>query len=387
MEEFQNMRKILMEQLEDSGELSDEEIQDRIDRLVVAEGKKRKLTLVKKQELSRELFCSVRKLDILQELMEDDEVTEIMVNGYRDIFAERKGQVSRWKKQFTSQEKLEDVIQQIVGRCNRVVNEQNPIVDARLADGSRVNVVLKPVALNGPILTIRRFPSEAITMKHLIRWGSLTAQAGAFLQELVEKKYSILISGGTSTGKTTFLNALSGCIPKDERIITIEDSAELMIQGIDNLVRLEAKTATIAGGTEITIRDLIKTALRMRPARIIVGEVRGGEAVDLLAALNTGHPGSLSTIHANSCRDMIGRLETMVLMGVSIPLEAVKKQIASGIDIIVQLERDVKGVRKVCEIAEIAGMENGEIRVESLYLRNAQGTLAPVGELRKKTQL
>ena len=256
------------------------------------------------------VFYSVRRLDVLQELLEDAGITEIMVNGYQHIFVERNGRIERYGKSFTSAEKLEDVIQQIVGRCNRVVNEQNPIVDARLENGDRVNVVMKPVALNGPILTIRRFPEQAVTMEFLVSIGSITKEAAEFLQALVRTRYSMMIGGATGSGKTTFLNALSAYIPKGERIITIEDNAELQIQGVENLVRLEAKEANLESGTEITIRDLIRAALRMRPNRVIIGEVRGAETFELLSALNTGHAGSLSTAHANSVKDMISRLET-----------------------------------------------------------------------------
>lgn len=387
MKEFLQIQDLLIERLNQTGQMNENQIQEIIDEVVLEEGKKKCFTVREKQKLSRELFCSVRKLDVLEEALEDPTVTEIMVNGFQNIFLERHGKTERWDKQFSSAEKLDDVIQQIVGQCNRAVNEQNPIVDARLADGSRVNVVMKPVALNGPILTIRRFPEEAVTMQDLIAWGSITEEAAEFLKTLVENRYSILISGGTSTGKTTFLNALSGFIPPDERIITIEDSAELMIQGIDNLVRLETKTATIEGGTEITIRDLIRTALRMRPARIIVGEVRGGEAADLLNVLNTGHPGSFSTLHANSSRDMISRLETMVLMGITIPLEAIRHQIVSGVNIIIQLERDREGRRKVLEITEILGLENGEIQVQNIFERPQNGELERVRELYRSEQI
>ena len=274
----EQIRKRLMEELEQGTEYTDEEVLELIDRIVLEEGRKRRLTIREKEELRKDLFSSVRKLDVLQELMDDPEISEVMVNGYQKIFYEKNGRLQRWERHFSSSERLEDVIQQIVGRANRAVNEGSPIADARLPDGSRVNVVLPPAALDGPILTIRRFPEEPVTMEKLIALGSLTKEAADFLRDLVEARYSILIGGGTSTGKTTFLNALSGYIPADERIITIEDNAELQIQGIDNLVRLEARTANIEGSREISIRDLIRSALRMRPDRIIVGEVRGAEA-------------------------------------------------------------------------------------------------------------
>ena len=284
-ETFQSLRMLLMEKLDLARELTDEEILEEIDTLILERMRDSCLSLKEKVQLRQELFHSVRKLDVLQELIEDETVTEIMVNGPDAIFVERAGKLSRWEKTFTSGEKLEDVIQQIVGKCNRVVNESMPIVDARLENGARVNAVVRPVALNGPILTIRRFPDTPITMEKLIALGSLPAECAEFLKTLVRARYSMVIGGGTGSGKTTFLGALSNFIPSDERLITIEDNAELKIQGIENLVRLEAKMANTEGATAVTIRDLIKTALRMRPDRIVVGEVRGGEAVDMLQAL------------------------------------------------------------------------------------------------------
>lgn len=366
-ENFQILRKLLMEKLDLSRELSDEEILDMIDELILNKMHETCISLKEKVQLRQELFYSVRKLDVLQELVEDETVTEIMVNGPDAIFIERDGKLSRCSNRFTSREKLEDVIQQIVGRCNRVVNESMPIVDARLDNGARVNAVIRPVALNGPILTIRRFPSHPITMEKLISLGSITRECADFLSALVKAKYSMVIGGGTGSGKTTFLGALSEYIPEDERLITIEDNAELKIQGISNLVRLEAKMANREGGTSIEIRDLIKTALRMRPDRIIVGEVRGGEAVDMLQALNTGHEGSLSTAHANSSRDMLSRLETMTLMGVELPLEAIRRQIASGVDILIHLGRMRDKSRKVLEITEVCGFEDHEIKIRPLF--------------------
>lgn len=283
-EQFICIRVKLMEQLRQGAEWSDEEILERVDLLVSETARENRLTVKQREEIRRELFYSVRKLDILQELLDDDRVTEIMVNGYQNIFVEREGKKSRWEKSFVSKEKLEDVVQQIAGKCNRVINENSPIVDARLENGSRVNAVIYPVALDGPILTIRRFPEHAITMEDLIAKESITREAATFLEQMVKAGYSILIGGGTSSGKTTFLNALSNAIPHEERIITIEDSAELQIQGVENLVRLEAKPANMEGNRAITIRDLIRTALRMAPNRIIVGEIRGEEAVDLLQA-------------------------------------------------------------------------------------------------------
>lgn len=375
-----------MEKLDLSRELSDEEILDTIDELILDNMREACTSLKEKVELRQELFYSVRKLDVLQELIEDNSVTEIMVNGPDAIFIERGGKLTRWDKSFTSREKLEDVIQQIVGKCNRVVNESMPIVDARLEGGARVNAVIAPVALNGPILTIRRFPDDPITMEKLISLGSLPRECAEFLAALVRARYSMVIGGGTGSGKTTFLGALSDYIPGDERVITIEDNAELKIQGIDNLVRLEAKMANMEGAASVNIRDLIKTALRMRPDRLIVGEVRGGEAVDMLQALNTGHDGSLSTAHANSARDMLSRLETMTLMGIDLPLEAIRRQIASGVDILIHLGRMRDKSRKVMEIAEVCGIEKKEIKIQTLY-RWQEGTglvqMAPLANREK----
>lgn len=367
MREAEKLRPLLLEEIDISREPEDEKILELIDGLVLTEECTRKLTVEQKTEVRQELFYSVRRLDVLQELLEDPEITEIMVNGYDRIYIEKNGTIRRYDRQFTSRERLEDIIQQIAGRCNRTVNEQKPIVDARLDNGDRVNVVLGPVALNGPILTIRRFPEHPITMEQLIQNGCISRQAADFLKEAVEARYSILIGGGTSTGKTTFLNALSSCIPSGERIITIEDNAELQIQGIENLVRLEAREGRMEGQEGITIRDLIRTSLRMRPSRIIIGEVRGREAWDFLQALNTGHAGSLGTAHANSTQDMLGRMEAMVLMGIQIPLEAVRRQIVSGIEILVHLEREADGKRHVEEISELDGMEQGEIIVRPLF--------------------
>lgn len=364
---FRELRGKLMEKLDLSRELSDEEILDIIDDLILNYTEELCCTLKEKVQLRQELFYSVRKLDVLQELIEDETVTEIMVNGPGAIFVERGGKLTRWEKTFTSKDKLEDVIQQIVGKCNRVVNESMPIVDARLENGARVNAVIHPVALNGPILTIRRFPDVPITMERLISLGSLPKECAEFLALLVKARYSMVIGGGTGSGKTTFLGALSEYIPKDERVITIEDNAELKIQGIENLVCLEAKAPNREGSGGISIRDLIRSALRMRPDRIIVGEVRGGEAVDMLQALNTGHEGSLSTAHANSSLDMLSRLETMILMGVNLPLEAIRRQIASGVDILIHLGRMRDKSRKVMEITEVCGFQSGEIKTNVLY--------------------
>lgn len=386
-ETFQAIRDLLMEKLDMSREMTDREILDEIDQLILNRMRDSYISLNEKLQLRQELFYSVRKLDVLQELIEDETVTEIMVNGPDAIFVERGGRLGKWDKSFTSREKLEDVIQQIAGRCNRVINESMPIVDARLENGARVNAVISPVALNGPILTIRRFPDTPITMDRLIALGSLTCECARFLKALVRARYSIVIGGGTGSGKTTFLGALSDYIPEDERIITIEDNAELKIQGVENLVRLEAKMANMEGAVSVSIRDLIKTALRMRPDRIVVGEVRGGEAVDMLQALNTGHEGSLSTAHANSARDMLSRLETMTLMGVDLPLEAIRRQIASGVDILIHLGRMRDKTRKVLEITEVCGYEKNEIITRTLFRREEDLGLVQVSELLNREKL
>ena len=357
MEQFQSLKQQLQEtvrqRMDMSSELSDAQIGEIIDSVIMEKSREVYMSAVTKLTLRQELFNAIRRLDLLQELIDDKTVTEIMVNGADAIFYERDGRIYTWDRHFESREKLEDVIQQIVSRSNRQVNESIPIVDARLKDGSRVNVVLDPVALNGPILTIRKFPEEAITMEDLIRWESISQEAAEYLKVLVKAGYNIFISGATSTGKTTFLNVLADYIPKTERVITIEDSAELQIHGIENLVRMEVRQADGDGVSNVTLRDLIRTSLRMRPDRIIVGEVRGEEALDMIQSMNTGHDGSLSTGHANSPQDMLSRLETMALFASDIPIQAIRKQIASSIDIIVQLERLRDRSRRVTAIAEV----------------------------------
>lgn len=330
-------------------------------------GQQHTLSIRERQELAQTVFHALRRLDVLQELIDDPEITEIMVNGAHRIFYEKKGCLYRWDKSFPSEEKLQDVIQQIVGNSNRMVNELHPIVDTRLENGSRVNIVLKPVAIDGTALSIRRFPEHPVTMEQLVEWHSLSGGMAALLRQLVQAGYNIFVSGGTGSGKTTFLNALSEYIPQQERIVTIEDSAELQIQGIPNLVRLETRETKLEGAEPITVRDLIRCALRMRPNRIIVGECRGAEALDVLQAMNTGHAGSLSTGHANSASDMLKRLETMVLMGMDMPLAAIRAQIASGIDILIHLGRFRDGSRKVVQISEIAGMEGEQIVLHELF--------------------
>lgn len=367
MIEAEQLHARILDELDLSKEVEDEELTRIIYRVLREAESREYLPLNVKTALSRELFNAFRKLDLLEEFLEDDEITEVMINGTQNIFYEKKGRIFQSDKRFLSKEKLEDVIQQIVAGANRLVNEASPIVDARLADGSRVNVVLAPIALNGPIVTIRKFPTESITMKQLIAWNSISEEVAEFLALLVESGYNIFISGGTGSGKTTFLNALSQYIPKDERIITIEDNAELRILDVPNLVSLEARNANVEGTGEVTIRQLIKSALRMRPDRIIVGEVRSAEAIDMLQALNTGHDGSLSTGHANSPEDMLSRLETMVLMGMELPLTAIRRQIASGIDVIVHLGRLRDKSRKLLEVSEVMDYREGEIHLQTVY--------------------
>ena len=366
MDCFLTLQNQLFEQLNSLWESDDEEILEKIDELLLQEGSNYGLSLNEKANLRKELFRSIRKLDVLQELLEDTSITEIMVNGWDKIFIEREGHLITWNKTFTSSGKLEDVIQQIVARCNRVINTLHPIVDARLENGARVNAVIPPVSVDGPILTIRQFPKEAITMKTLLEKQSITKQVLSFLLPLVKARYTILIGGGTGAGKTTFLNALSAYIPKDERIITIEDNAELQLQGIPNLVRLECRMANIEDSQEITTADLLKTALRMRPDRIIVGEVRS-EASELLQAVNVGSEGSLSTIHANSCADMVSRLETLVLVHLNMPIAATRRQIVSGFDLFIHLGRLRDKSRKVLEISELDGLKNGEVQLNPIF--------------------
>lgn len=379
-------RKV-QEQLDYGKDYTDEEVEETIDEILLNQDNLQAYPVELKRRLRKELFDSLRRLDILQIFVEDSSVTEIMINGMDHIFIEREGKLQELDMEFDSVERLQDVIQQIVAGCNRVVNEASPIVDARLSNGSRVNIVMSPVALNGPIVTIRRFPDKPITMEQLIETESLSRETAEFLQKLVQAKYNIFISGGTGSGKTTFLNVLSDAIPSEERVITIEDSAELQLQGLPNLVRLETRNSNVEGCNEITIRDLIRSSLRMRPDRIIVGEVRGAEAIDMMQCLNTGHDGSMSTGHANSARDMLARLENMILMGMDLPLMAIKQQIVSGIDIIVHLGRLRDKSRRVLEITEIMECEGGEIKLNPLYLfeemgQDSNGNI--VGVLQKK---
>jgi len=380
----------VLRQLEGGMEFGDEQIRAMIDEQLCVKGWGGRISVEQRRQLAREIFDSIRRLDVLQQILEDEAVTEIMVNGPEQIFVEKEGKLFRWEGRFESSEKLQDVIQQIAAGCNRVVNEASPILDARLADGSRVNVVLAPVALNGPIVTIRRFAKEAMTLERLTELGALSRECSVFLSRLVKSRYNIFISGGTGCGKTTFLNALSQAIPPEERIITVEDSAELQLAGIENLVSLECRNQNAEGCKPISIRDLIRTSLRMRPSRIIVGEIRGAEISELLTAYNSGHAGSMSTGHGNSASDMLLRMETMLLMAMDLPLEAVRRQIASGIDILIHLGRLRDGSRRVLEIREVLGVSNGEILTQQLYgfEEEPQSTREKVsGQLIKKGEL
>ncbi len=384
-QEMERLRQQILAKLDLTRETGDEELAGLIYTEVGSYSRKEGLSLACREQFQKEIFHSLRKLDALQELVDDPAVTEIMVNGEDHIFYEKQGHICQWDRRFYSREKLEDVIQQIVATGNKIVNEANPIVDTRLMDGSRVNIVLAPVAIDGSVITIRKFPEHPMTMEQLIRLGAVSEEVSDFLSRMIRAGYNMFVSGGTGAGKTTFLNALSEFIPEDERVITIEDSAELQIQSVSNLIRLETRTATMSGVREITIRDLIRTSLRMRPDRIIVGECRGAEALDMLQAMNTGHDGSLSTGHANSSQDMIKRLETMVLMGMDLPMAAIRSQIASGIDILIHLGRLRDRSRKVLYIHEVDGIKDGEIMLNPLYRyleqgQNQQGRITGVWE-------
>lgn len=387
----------ILEILEYEGEASDERIEELVSKIISEEMKTDFLPYHRRIQLGQEIFNSLRKLDILQNLIDNPTITEIMVNGKEAIFVEENGRIRRLEQRFESEEKLKNIIQMVVGKCNRVVNDMSPIVDARLENGARVNVVLNPVALNGPILTIRRFPEKPFDMEKLKELGAITQEGADFLRTLVIAGYNILVSGGTGSGKTTFLNALSGYIPKDERIITIEDSAELQLLGIENLIRMETKNANTEMGKAISIRELIRTSLRMRPDRIIVGEVRGEEALDMIcSAMNCGHDGSMSTVHSNSAADTLLRVETMILMAAQIPVSAIRRQISSGVDIIVHLGRLRDKSRKVLEIVEIVGMNGESIDINPLFEfressdrsnEQVMGNLIKIGELRNVTKM
>lgn len=382
-EELFRLREEVLEEIDLTKEISDKEVWELIRKHCSRYGKIRRLSLKRQASIEQELFYSLRRLDVLQDLLEDPEITEIMVNGERAIFFEKRGRIYSSDKHFSSKEKLNDVIQQMVGTNNRMVNDSNPIVDTRLPDGSRVNIVLQPISIDGSAISIRKFPKQPLLMEDLISLQAINAEAAEFLKTLVLAGYNIFVSGGTGSGKTTFLNALSQYIPQEERIITIEDSAELQLVEKANLVRLETRNANTEGVVPITIRDLIRSALRMRPDRLIVGECRGAEALDVLQAMNTGHDGSLSTGHANSCKDMLSRLETMVLMGMELPLPAIRSQIASGIDILVHLGRMRDKSRKVLSITEVLEYKDGEVKLNEIYRFIEEGnTTAVAGNLK-----
>ena len=368
----ETIREKVISTIDMTREPQEKELHEIIDRIMEEELKEKYLTIKERIKIHKEVF---------EDLLEMDEVTEIMINGRNHIFIEKAGRIIPYDDSIESEERLQDIIQQIVAKTNRRVNESNPIVDTRLEDGSRVNVVLPPVALDGAVITIRKFAKEKITINQLIKWGTLTREVSDLLEKLVVAGYNIFVSGGTGSGKTTFLNVLSNFIPNDQRVVTIEDSAELQLKSVDNIVRLEARQANSQGENEITIRDLIKTSLRMRPDRIIVGEVRGAEALDMVQSLNTGHDGSMSTGHGNSPKDMLARLETMVLMGADIPLNAIRSQLAAGIDIMVHLARMPDKTRKVIEINEIQEFKDNQIILNKLYCME-NGKLKKVGTLK-----
>lgn len=384
------VRRGVIENLSMDRSVTDEEITGEIRRRIFTEARTSPLSVSERLEIEHAVFNSLRRLDLLSDLLADDDVTEIMINGPDRIFIERAGKLQRLDRRFSSADKLSDIIQTIVAANNQMVNESSPIVDTRLADGSRVSIVLPPVSVDTATVTIRRFPKEPYTMDMLVKNGTMTQEIADFLKMLVVAKYTLLIGGGTGSGKTTLLNALTGFIPADERVITIEDSAELKVIGIPNLVRLEARAATLEGKLAVTIRDLLKATLRMRPDRIIVGECRGEETLEMLQACNTGHDGSLTTAHANSPEDMLARLETMVLMGMDLPVDAIRRQIAGGIDFFVQVSRMRDRSRKLVAINEVAGMEGGQVKLVPIYkyvLEGGQGTWKKVNEIRNTDKL
>lgn len=383
----EQIKQKVMEKMDFSKEITDQRLREMIQEEVLAASRETSMLLSDKVRLSKEVFYSLRKLDILQDLLEDDSVTEIMINGYDHIFIERDGKLHPYPKSFSDSEKLYQVIQQVVAGANRIVNEMNPIVDARLDDGSRVNVILPPISIDGAVMTIRKFAKEPMTMEWLYEKQAFSREIGEYLNILVRARYNIFISGGTGSGKTTLLNGMSNCIPKDERIITIEDSAELKLNGISNLVRLEMRNANAAGENRVDMKELIKAALRSRPDRIIVGEVRGEEALSMLNAMNTGHDGSLSTGHSNSSRDMLKRIETMVLMGVDMPVNAIRGQIASAIDMIIHVGRLPDGRRRLMEIVEIIGIEDGEVKTHPLFSIGEDGVFRKIGSIRNQKKL
>lgn len=378
----EQIKNMVMERLDFTRDITDGRLKEMIQEAVLEYSRETPLLLEEKMKLSREVFYALRKLDFLQDLLDDDAVTEIMINGYQHIFIEKNGKLYRYPETFSSEEKLYQVVQQVAAAANRMVNEMHPIVDARLEDGSRVNIILPPVSLDGAVMTIRKFAREPMTMEWLYERHAFSREVGEFLKLLVRARYNIFISGGTGSGKTTLLNGLSNCIPKDERIITIEDSAELRLNGIENLVRLEMRNANAAGEHQVDMKDLIKAALRSRPDRIIVGEVRGEEALSMLNAMNTGHDGSISTGHANGTSDMLRRIETMVLMGVDMPIAAIRGQMASAIDMILHLGRMPDGSRKLMEIVEVTGIRRQEVQVSPIFAMNSDGKLERTGEIK-----
>lgn len=386
---WSELKAVVLEELNFAEEVTDEQVLEVIDRVLKTSGLCRNVSLNRRCELRQELFHSIRKLDMLEELLKDDTVTEIMINGEKGIFLERDGRLESFSGAAVSKEKLEELVVKITGESNRIINEASPLADARLEDGSRVHVAVSPVALDGIVITIRKFPKKAITLEELLEKGSLNEEIAEFLKKAVKAKYNIFVSGGTGTGKTTLLNVLSDFVPKNERIITIEDTAELRILNVPNLVRLEARASSVEGCREITIRDLLRASLRMRPDRIIVGEVRGEEALDMIQAMCSGHNGSLSCGHGNSIADMLYRLETMVLMGRELPAQVVRRQLASGIDLMVHLGRLRDKRRVILEISEIEGCENGEIIINPLYRFSQSGTpqWEKAGELHHKDKL
>lgn len=366
--EIEQLRGLVIERVDMSREPDDSELHKIIDSVIEKNQDYRYMSIKKRQIIHKKIYSLIRGLGIIEELLEEPDITEIMINGPNNIFVEKKGRINKIDERFESENRLNDIIQQIVAKTNRRVNESNPIVDTRLEDGSRVNVILPPIALEGPIVTIRKFSKRGITIDDMISWGTISKEAADFLKMAVMAGYNIFVSGGTGSGKTTFLNVLSNFIPKDERIVTIEDSAELKLDSVDNIVRMETRQANSQGENVISIRDLIKASLRARPDRIIVGEVRGGETLDMLQAMNTGHDGSMSTGHGNSPSDMMTRLETMVLMGIDMPLAAIRAQIATAIDIVIHLGRMRDKTRKVLEINEVVGIRNGQIELNRLYV-------------------
>ena len=390
------LKEEVLEALDLLDEVTDEQVLEVIDKVLKTSVLSRTMSLDERCALRLELFHSIRRLDVLEELLEDDSVTEIMINGENGIFLERAGNLEAYTGGKISKERLEELVVRITGMSNRMINEASPLADARLGDGSRVHVAIAPIALDGIVVTIRKFPKQAITLEELLERESFNSEVAEFLEKAVKAKYNIFVSGSTGSGKTTLLNVLSDFIPKNERIITIEDTAELQIRNVANLVRLEARNSVVEGCKEITIRDLLRASLRMRPDRLIIGEVRGAETVDMIQAFNTGHPGSLSTGHGNSTKDMLYRLETMVLMGMEIPAVAVRRQLASGIDLMIHLGRLRDKRRVLLEISEITGCENNEIVMNPIFLfeetevdntGKVLGTWKKVGELKHREKL